>query len=161
MAAENPRKNITQARQIRNKKAWHNFEILEKVEAGISLLGTEVKSLRNGAGDLEGAYARITNNECWLVGCKIAQYAQAGVNNHEPMRKRKLLLHKNQIHKITTKLEQRGFSLVPLKIYFNARGLAKVELGLATGKKMYDKRQSLKDKQTKKEIDRSTKRYRK
>ena len=161
MAAEKAKKNTTQTRQIRNKKAWHNFEILEKVEAGISLLGTEVKSLRAGQGDLEGAYARILGNECWLVGCKITQYAQAGDNNHEPMRKRKLLLHKNQIHKITSKLDQRGFSMIPLKIYFNARGLAKVELGLATGKRMYDKRQSLKDKQTKMEINRSTKRYHK
>ena len=146
--------------QIKNKKAYHNYELVEKVQAGIALLGTEVKSLRLKLGDLDGSYARILNNECWLIGCKIAQYPQAGANNHEPIRNRKLLLHRMQITKIKTKLEQRGFTLVPLRIYFNERGLAKVELALARGKRQYDKRQKLQQEQQKRDVERSMKKYR-
>ena len=115
---------------IKNKKAYHNFELVEKVEAGISLLGTEVKSLRDKHCDLDACYGRIIGNEVWLVGCKIAQYDRGGYTNHDPLRKRKLLLHKSQIKKIRTKLEQRGFTLVPTKIYFNSRGIAKVKIEL-------------------------------
>jgi SsrA-binding protein len=146
--------------QISNKKAYHNFELVEKLQAGIVLLGTEVKSLRDRQGDLEGAYARIIDGECWLVGCSIAQYPQAAHNNHEPLRRRKLLLHKAQIRKITGKLTQRGFTLVPLRIYFNDRGLAKVELALARGKRQYDKRAKLQKEQQKKDVARSMKKYR-
>jgi SsrA-binding protein len=145
---------------IKNKKAYHNFDLIEKVEAGISLLGTEVKSLRNKQCDLEACYGRIIGNEVWLVGCKIAKYDRGGYTNHDPLRKRKLLLHKSQIKKIRTKLEQRGFTLVPTKIYFNSRGIAKVELALATGKKQYDKRAKLIDQQQKKDIRRNMKNYR-
>ncbi len=145
--------------QIKNKKAYHNFELVEKVQAGIVLLGTEVKSLRDGQGDLDGSYARIKGGECWLVGSKIAQYPQASHNNHEPLRDRKLLLHKNQIIKITIKLQQRGFTLVPLRIYFNERGLAKAELALARGKRQYDKRRKLRDEQQKKDVARTMKKY--
>ena len=144
---------------IQNKKAYHNFELLERVEAGISLLGTEVKSLRDKHCDLEACYARVIGNEVWLVGCKIAAYDRGGYTNHDPLRNRKLLLHKTQIKKIRTKLEQRGFTLVPTKIYFNSRGLVKVELALATGKRQYDKRQKLQEQQQKKDISRSMKRY--
>lgn len=143
-----------------NKKARFEYEIVETVEAGISLLGTEVKSLRGKQCDLEGAYARIQDGECWLVGCKIAPYLQAGAGNHDPVRKRKLLLHRRQIQKIRTKLEQRGFTLVPLKVYFNARGYAKVELGLAKGKRQYDKRQKMQERQQKRDLDRSRKKFR-
>jgi len=146
--------------QIRNKKAYHDYELVEKIEAGMALVGTEVKSLRNGLGDLEGSYARIINNECWLVGCKIAHYTQASYNNHEPIRNRKLLLHKKQIEKITIKLQQRGFTLVPLKIYFNDRGLAKIELALARGKRQYDKRAKLQQDQQKRDVARSMKKFR-
>ncbi len=145
--------------QIRNKKAYHDFELVEKVEAGMSLVGSEVKSLRDRNGDLEGAYARIEGGECWLVGCKIAAYDQASYNNHDPMRKRKLLLHRRQIDKIRGRLDQRGFTLVPLRIYFNDRGLAKIELALARGKRQYDKRTKLADKQQKRDLDRAMKRY--
>lgn len=144
---------------IRNKKAYHNFELVEKVEAGISLLGTEVKSLRQRQCDLDACYARVVDNEVWLVGCKIAPYERGGYTNHDPLRKRKLLLHKSQIKKIRTKLEQRGFTLVPTKIYFNSRGIAKVELALATGKKQYDKRAKMAEEQQKKDLRRSMKRY--
>jgi len=144
-----------------NKKAYRNFELIEKLEAGIELLGTEVKSLRSGAADLSGSYARIENEQCWLVGAGIAQYQQAGGRQHEPTRKRKLLLHKAEIHRIRTRLEQRGFTLVPLRIYFNARGLAKIELALARGKRQYDKRQKITARDQKRDIDRSMKKYRK
>ena len=145
---------------IQNKKAWHNYEIVEKVEAGLSLLGTEVKSLRDKLCELDGAYARILNDECWLVGCKISPYERGGYVNHEPLRKRKLLLHKAQIRKIRTKLEQRGYTLVPMKIYFNSRGLAKCQLGLARGKKQFDKRHTMQDKQQKKDLARTMKNLR-
>ncbi|MCE5185164.1 MAG: SsrA-binding protein SmpB [Planctomycetaceae bacterium] len=142
-----------------NKKARHNFELVEVVEAGMALLGTEVKSLRDKQCDLEGSYARLTDDEIWLVGAKIAPYERGGYVNHDPLRKRKLLLHKNQIRKIRTKLEQRGFTLVPIKIYFNERGKAKIELALATGKKLHDKRQAIQEKQAKRDISRDMKRY--
>lgn len=144
---------------IRNKKAYHNYELVEKVEAGIALLGTEVKSLREKNCDLEASYARIENDEIWLIGCKIAAYERGGYTNHDPMRKRKLLLRRQQIKKIRTKLEQRGFTLVPTRVYFNDRGLAKIELALATGKKQYDKRAKMADDQQKKDLRRSMKRH--
>ena len=125
-----------------NKKAYRNFELVEKYEAGMSLRGSEVKSLRAGQADLGGSYARVQDQQCFLIGATIAQYEQAGANNHEPTRNRKLLLHKTQIKKIKTKLEQRGFTLVPLRIYFNNRGLAKIELALGRGKRQYDKRKT-------------------
>ncbi len=143
-----------------NKKAYYNFELIEKFEAGMSLVGSEVKSLRAGAADLNGSYARIVNEECWLVGASIAQYEQAGIHNHEPLRKRKLLLHKAQVRKIKGKLDQRGFTFVPLRIYFNSRGLAKVELALARGKRQYDKRKTITERQQKRDVDRDMKRYR-
>ena len=143
-----------------NKKAYRNFELIEKFEAGMSLLGTEVKSLRNGQADLSGSYARIEADQCWLVGAGIAQYDKAGAVNHEPARKRKLLLHKTEIRKIKTKLEQRGFTFVPLRIYFNTRGLAKIELALAKGKRQYDKRKTITERTQKRDIARNTRKYR-
>ena len=142
-----------------NKKAYHNFELLEKFEAGMSLLGSEVKSLRAHQADLNGSYARVYGGECWLVGASIAQYEQAGDHNHDPLRKRKLLLHKNEIQKIIIKLQQRGFTLVPLRIYFNSRGMAKISLALATGKKQYDKRATITTRQQKRDVDRQMKKY--
>jgi SsrA-binding protein len=143
-----------------NKKAYRNFELVEKFEAGLGLLGTEVKSLRTGTADLNGSYARIDSGQCWLVGASIAQYQQAGMNQHDPMRKRKLLLHKTEIRKIRTKLEQRGFTFVPLRIYFNDRGYAKIELALARGKRQYDKRKTITERDQKRDVDRSMKKYR-
>lgn len=143
-----------------NKKAYHNFEIEDRFEAGMELLGSEVKSLRDGAADLTGSYARTSNGECWLVGAKIAQYQQAGLGGHNPTRKRKLLLHKHEIRKIYTKLEQRGFTLVPLRIYFNNNGIAKVELALARGKRKYDKRRAITEREQKKDVEKRMKKYR-
>ncbi|MHC4500577.1 MAG: SsrA-binding protein SmpB, partial [Planctomycetota bacterium] len=113
-----------------------------------------------GQGNLDGSYARIDGDQCWLIGSKIAQYAQAGPANHDPDRKRKLLLHKTEIRKITTKLEQRGFTLVPLQIYFNDRGLAKIELALARGKRQYDKRRTIDERTQKRDVERDMKKYR-
>ena len=159
MAAKSRKSKDKRGSVAVNKKAYHNFELIEKFEAGMSLLGTEVKSLRAGAADLAGSYARIDNEQCWLVGASIAQYEQAGARGHEPMRRRKLLLHKSEIHKIRGRLEQRGFTLVPLRIYFNDRGLAKIELALARGKRQYDKRKSIAERQQRRDIDRSMKKY--
>ncbi len=148
------------APQIRNKKAFHDYLILEKVETGLSLTGSEVKSLRLGNADLNGAYAKIVRGECLLVGAKIEQYKEATYNNHDISRDRKLLLHKAQIKKLTAKLDQRGFTLVPLRIYFNSRGLAKLEIALAKGKQTHDKRASIRDKDQKRDLERSMKSYR-
>ena len=144
----------------RNRKATHRFHILEKIECGIALVGTEVKSLRERAASIEEAYARIENDELWLVGCHIAAYKFGHTRNHEPQRRRKLLLHAREIHKLKPKTEQKGLTLVPLAIYFNERGIAKVSLGLAVGKKVADKRQDLKARDHKREIDRAMRRKR-
>ncbi len=160
MAAKSRKDKNKQGPVAVNKKAYRNFELIEKFEAGLELLGTEVKSLRTGAADLNGSYARVEDQECWLVGATIAQYQQGGALQHEPTRKRKLLLHKGEIHKIRTKLEQRGFTLVPLRIYFNDRGLAKIELALARGKRQYDKRKAITERDQKRDVDRSMKKYR-
>ena len=161
MSAKTNNKKEKQGPIAVNKKAYRNFEIVDKFEAGISLLGTEVKSLRIGAADLSGSYARIDNDQCWLFGASITQYQQAGARPHEPLRKRKLLLHKAEIRRIKIKLEQRGFTFVPLKIYFNDRGFAKIELGLAKGKRQFDKRKTITERDQKRDLDRSMKKYHK
>jgi len=142
-----------------NKKAYRDYELLERFEAGLSLVGTEVKSLRAGQGDLDGSYARIQAGQCWLISGRIAPYAQAAADNHQPDRKRKLLLHKTEIKKIKTKLEQRGFTLVPLQIYFNEKNIAKIELALARGKRKYDKRRKIDERTHKRDIEKDMKKY--
>jgi len=143
-----------------NKKAYRNYELIERFEAGLSLLGTEVKSLRAGQADLAGSYARVENGQGWLVGVNIAKYKKDSTVGHEPIRKRKLLLHKTELRRIQIKLDQRGFTLVPLRIYFSDRGLAKVELALARGKRKYDKRTKITEREQKKGIDKDMKKYR-
>jgi len=160
MAAKSRKDKNKQGSVAVNKKAYRNFELVEKFEAGMSLLGSEVKSLRAGQADLNGSYARIEGQQCRLVGASIAQYQQSGMYNHEPTRKRKLLLHKTEIRKIKTKLEQRGFTLVPLRIYFNDKGLAKIELALARGKRQYDKRKAITERTQKRDVDRDMKKFR-
>jgi SsrA-binding protein len=159
MSAKSQKKDAAGSVAV-NKKAWHNFEIEDRLEAGVELLGSEVKSLRTGQADLSGSYARIINGECWLVGAKISQYQIMGLAGHSPTRKRKLLLHKHEIRKIYTKLEQRGYTLVPLRIYFNQKGLAKVELAMARGKRQYDKRQAIAKREQKRDIDKRMKKFR-
>ena len=129
-----------------NKKALHEYEILETIEAGMVLVGSEVKSLRDGRANLKDSYARVKKGEVFLYGLHISPYTHASYNNHEPERVRKLLLHNYEIKRLTGKTQERGFSLIPLKIYFN-QGRIKAELALARGKKLYDKRESLKKKE--------------
>jgi SsrA-binding protein len=123
-----------------NRKARFNYEIGEAFEAGIALTGTEIKSLRNGKATIAESYADAKDGEIWLVNSNIPEYLQANRNNHAPKRPRKLLLHKRQINKLVGAVEKEGMTIVPLKIYFNPRGRAKVEIALAKGKKLHDKR---------------------
>jgi SsrA-binding protein len=141
----------------RNRKARHEYELLEKVEAGIVLTGTEVKSLRNGKANLEDAYAEIDRDEVWLQGCDIPEYLQANRMNHVPKRKRKLLLHRREIDKLGTKSGEKGLTLIPLSIYFK-KGIAKVELSVARGRKTYDKREAIKKQDAKRDMDRAIRR---
>jgi SsrA-binding protein len=125
-----------------NRKARFNYEIEEKLEAGIALLGSEVKSLRTGKANIADAYASSEGGELYLVNAHIAEYTQAGRANHEPMRRRKLLVHRREMGRLTGAIQREGMTLVPLRLYFNARGIAKVQLGLAKGKKLHDKRET-------------------
>ncbi len=129
----------------RTKRPYHDYEILETLEAGMVLLGTEVKSLRQGKANLKDSYAKIRHDEVYLYGLHISAYTHASYDNHEPERVRKLLLHNSRSNGFSGKTQEKGFALIPLKIYFN-KGRAKVELGLARGKKLYDKRESLEKK---------------
>jgi len=142
-----------------NKKAFHDYQILEKIEAGLVLTGTEVKSLRAGRCNLKDSYARIRNGEAWLVGLHISPYQNAGYASHDPERDRKLLLHKAEIKRIHRKVQEKGFTLVPLRLYFK-KGLAKVEIGLATGKREYDKRQEIARREQQREMKRMEKKFR-
>jgi len=139
-----------------NRKAYHDYFIVETYEAGISLLGTEVKSLREGRVNLKDSYAIIKGNEAFLLNCHINPYSHGNIQNHDPLRTRKLLLHRKEINKLWGNLRQKGFSLIPLKIYFK-RGKAKVEIGLAKGKRKYEKREALKEKEARREIQRHLK----
>ena len=125
-----------------NRKARFNYAIGEAFEAGIALTGTEIKSLRNGKATIAESYADAKDGEIWLVNSNIPEYLQANRNNHAPKRPRKLLLHKRQINKLVGAVEKEGMTIVPLKIYFNPRGMAKVEIALAKGKKLHDKRET-------------------
>ena len=138
----------------RNKRAFHEYEISDKLECGIVLTGTEVKSLREGACNLEDAYAKIEDGEVWLIGSDIPEYSMGNRLNHKPKRKRKLLLHRREIGKFAGKASQRGFTLVPLRMYFK-NGRAKVELGVAKGKQTHDKREDLKKADATREIRRA------
>jgi SsrA-binding protein len=140
-----------------NRKARHRFEILEKVECGIVLIGSEVKSLREGKISLDEAYVRVIDGELWLVGADIAEYRQASFWNHKPKRLRKLLVHQRQLDRLAGQAFEKGLTLVPLRMFFNARGLVKVVVGVGRGKKLHDKRQSLKDADAKRQISREMK----
>jgi SsrA-binding protein len=140
-----------------NRKAQHDYHVLETVEAGIVLTGTEIKSIRAGKVSLREAYARPDKGELWLLGAHISHHPGGGPYNHEPTRPRKLLLHRKEITAIIGKSEQKGLTIVPLKLYLK-KGLAKVELGIAKGKKLYDKRESIRRKETAREMDRTVKR---
>ena len=140
----------------RNKKARFDYELSDRFEAGLVLTGTEVKSLRMGKASLSEAYAKVTDGEAWLVGCQIQPYPFAYYDNHEPTRQRKLLLHKRELKRLTVKLAEQGYSLIPTALYFK-RGKAKVELALARGKKKHDKRASIKKREQEREMARALK----
>ena len=146
--------------RIVNKKVRYDFELLEQVEAGIALTGSEVKSLRDGQASLSEAYALIREGELFLIGCNISPYPMAGYAQHKPTRERKLLLHRREIHKWLKRVTERGLTIVPVEIYFNERGLVKVRLALARGKTHADKRQDIKQRDDRRDMDRALRRRR-
>ncbi len=150
-AAIDEEKNITV-----NRKARHEYSIMQTYEAGIVLQGTEVKSLRQGKVNLVDSYATLKNGEVWLVGANISVYEQGNINNHEPARTRKLLLNKSEIRKLIGKVKEKGLTLIPLRLYFK-NGKVKVELALAKGKKTYDKRESIAKKDFQRQQERKIK----
>ena len=138
----------------RNKRAFHDYEILERLECGIVLQGTEVKSLRAGSANLEDSYAKIDDGELWLIGTDIPEYTEGNRFNHKPKLKRKLLLHRREINKFAGKATQRGFTLVPLRLYFK-KGRAKAEIAVARGKQLHDNRETAKKAEAQREIRRA------
>jgi len=151
MAEDKNNKNITT-----NRKARHEYHILQTYEAGISLVGSEVKALRQSNANLTDAYATIKDGEVWLVNAFIGIYKQANINNHEPTRKRRLLLHKSEIRKIRKAIEEKGNTLIPLRLYFK-NGKVKVELAIAKGKKTYDKREDIAKRDAQRNLERRIK----
>ncbi|MFP4300797.1 MAG: SsrA-binding protein SmpB [Spirochaetaceae bacterium] len=137
----------------RNRRAFHEYEVEEKLECGIALEGTEVKSIRDGKLSFSDSYGRIRNNELWLIGFHIAEYKQGNIHNHEPLRDRKLLVHREELKRLKRRVDERGYTLVPLSIYLKG-DLIKVEMGLCKGKKLYDKREDLKRKAQKRDAER-------
>ena len=136
-----------------NRQAYHDYTVERKVEAGISLLGTEIKSIREGKVQLRGAYAMPRNGELWLENAHIATYEHGNFNNHDPLRNRKLLLHKREIQMLMNRVQAKGLTLVPLRLYLKG-GKAKIELGLCRGRKEYDKRDAIAERESKREIER-------
>ena len=139
-----------------NRKALHDYQILERVEAGLVLTGTEIKSIRAGRANIRDAYARPEGGELWLVSAHIARYAQGGIDNHEPTRPRKLLLHRSQLNDLIGAASQKGLTIVPLRLYIRNH-VAKVELGLARGRRQYDKRKVIARREVEREMQRFTK----
>jgi SsrA-binding protein len=151
MKESSEEKNITV-----NRKATHEYFIVQTIEAGISLLGTEVKSCRQGKANLTDAYAVVRDGEVWLMHCHISHYDRGNINNHDPIRRRRLLLKKSEIRKLRIKTHEKGHTIVPLRLYFKS-GKVKVELAIARGKKSYDKRESIAKKDAKRDLERSMK----
>lgn len=141
-----------------NRKAYHDFFILDKIEAGIELLGSEVKSLREGSGNLKEGYVVIRDGNAILVGVRISPYSHTGFEGHDPLRDRQLLLQKKQILKLARKVAEKGLTLIPLRMYFKG-GWVKVEIGLAKGKRHYDKKESIKKRDIKRETDREVRKH--
>jgi SsrA-binding protein len=141
--------------EIKNRSAYHEYFIDDKYEAGMVLMGTEVKSIRAGKVSFNDSYCLLSKGEVFVKSLHIAEYSHGNINNHEPSRDRKLLLRKKEIRKIESKLKEKGYTLVPLRIYFNEKGLAKMDIGLGKGKKLHDKRETLR----KKDEEREMKRY--
>jgi SsrA-binding protein len=139
-----------------NRKAYHDYHIEDTLEAGIALLGTEVKSLREGRANLRDSYAVLRGEEVFLVNCHISPYSHGNIANHDPLRDRKLLLHRSEIERLAGKVAQKGYSLIPLKIYLKGPRF-KVEIGLARGKRFFEKREAIKEREAKKEIEKALK----
>lgn len=144
---------------IKNKRATHDFELVDKYTAGIVLTGTEIKSIRTGKASLVDSFCFFENDELWAKGIHIAEYEFGSYNNHVPMRDRKLLLNRRELEKLKDKLKNRGFTVIISSMYINDRGLAKLNIALARGKKDFDKRQDIKNRDAKRELDRIKKRY--
>lgn len=144
---------------IKNRRAYFDFEILEKFYAGIQLAGTEIKSIRAGKASLVDSFCFFIKGELWVKGMNIAEYFYGTYNNHQPARERKLLLQKKELIKLERKTKESGLTIIPLRLYINERGYAKLEIALAKGKKLHDKRDSLKEKDTNREMDRAVKRF--
>lgn len=142
-----------------NRKAWHEYIIEEKLEAGLALSGTEVKSIRLGKVSFADSFVRVVNGECFLMAMHISPYEKGNIQNGDPVRTRKLLLHKREISKLDDKTSQKGYTLIPLRLYLK-RGIVKVEVGLCRGKKLYDKRQSEKERDVKRKMDKAVREYR-
>ncbi|MCA9104561.1 MAG: SsrA-binding protein SmpB [Planctomycetales bacterium] len=143
-----------------NRKASYKYEVMEHLECGMVLMGSEVKAMREGRVSLEEAYGRVRNGELWLINSDISEYRQATRWNHSPKRPRKLLVHRRQYEQLSRRAHERGLTLIPLKLYFNPRGIAKLLLGICRGKRVHDKRESLKEADAKRRIDRSLRRGR-
>jgi len=143
---------------VTNRKARHNYEITSSVEAGLVLVGSEVKSLRQGKASLSDAYAKVMNSELWVIGMHIAQYKEATTENHDPLRNRKLLLHKNEIKKLKRQIDEKGVTLIPLKLYFK-NNIVKLDLGLARGKRKYDKKEAIAQRDAKRDLEREQKKF--
>jgi SsrA-binding protein len=151
------RKEHTETVVATNRKAFHDYAIEEKLEAGIVLRGTEVKSLREGKVNLRDSYASVDHEEVILHNCHITPYSHGNIMNHDPLRPRKLLLHRKEISKLLGKTQQKGLTIVPLRIYFSPQGKAKVEIALAKGKKQYDRRETIKTRDAGREVERAMK----
>jgi SsrA-binding protein len=143
-----------------NKKAFHDYEILDRYEAGIVLLGSEVKSVKNGKVSLKESYAKLINGELFIIGMHVSEFREANINNHEPLRNRKLLLHKKELKKLAVKLQNVGLTVIPLRIYRKMH-LIKVEIGLCKGKREFEKRSAIKDREVKRDLDRIAKSFNK
>jgi SsrA-binding protein len=154
-----PKADPSQRTVASNRRALHDYEILERFEAGIALTGSEVKSLRGGRGSLAEAYGRVQGGEAWLEGMHIPPYEQGDKRNHLPVRPRKLLLHRGEIQRLIGKTQERGLTLVPLRVYF-AHGLAKVEIGLGRGKRQFEKREAVLEREHRREMEQATRRRR-
>lgn len=146
---------------IRNKRATFEYELIDTYVAGMVLRGSEIKSVRDGKASMNDAYCQFKDDELWIKNLNISEYKEATVWQHEPLRMRKLLLSKKELSKLLAKVKERGFTIIPLRLFITERGFAKIEIALARGKKVYDKRASIKEKDQKRDLDRSMRNYKK
>jgi SsrA-binding protein len=144
---------------VKNRKALFEYSLIDTYHAGIQLLGSEIKSIRAGKANLQEAYCFFIGDELFIKGMHIAEYSHGGYANHDPVRQRKLLLKRTELRKIKNKLKEKGLTVIPVKLYINERGFAKLEIAVAKGKKLFDKRQNIKNKDVKRELDRTRKNF--